>query len=183
MAKRFHMHSSTHNATCYKYGAAATGQFRFDFPRPMNEQTKITAQGNIEIFRNNVWVNPWCPAIASHIRSNHDINFIPSNVKALVLVWYIINYATKGNCSQYQHIMGATFVRKVFEDAAARPNDGEPTKQIQFVDVNKFALRAFNRLAYDREISGPFAASSLLELPEYYTPQRSIRRINLYFLR
>ena len=67
VAKRFQMHSSTHNATCYKYGAAAIGQCRFDFPRPMNKQTKITAQGNIEVFRNNVWVNPWCPAIASLI--------------------------------------------------------------------------------------------------------------------
>ncbi len=51
------------------------------------------------------------------------------------------------------------------------------------MDVDKFALRTFNRLVYDREISGPLAASSLLELPEYYTPQRFIRRINLYSLR
>ena len=47
MAKRFQMHLSTHNATCYKYRAAATGQYRFDFPCLINEQTKIIVQSNI----------------------------------------------------------------------------------------------------------------------------------------
>lgn len=37
MAMRYQMYSSIHNATCYKYGAAATGQCRFDFPCPKNE--------------------------------------------------------------------------------------------------------------------------------------------------
>ena len=57
VAERFQMHLSNHNATCYKYGAAIIGQCRFDFLCIMNKQTKIIAQGNIEVFRNNVWVN------------------------------------------------------------------------------------------------------------------------------
>ncbi len=118
VVKKCQMHSSTYNATCYKYSAAAIDQCRFDFPRPTNDQTRITPQGNIEVFRNNVWVNPWYPTIASLIRSNHDINFIPSNVKALAFIWYITNYATKGDCNQYQRVMRAAFVRKAFEDAA-----------------------------------------------------------------
>ncbi len=67
VVRKCQMHLSTHNATCYQYSAAATGQCRFDFPCPTNDQTKITPQGNIEVFRNNVWVNPWCLAIASLI--------------------------------------------------------------------------------------------------------------------
>ena len=77
--------------------------------------------------------------------------------------------------------MEAAFVRKTFEDAAAWPDDRESAKQIWFVDDDNITFFAFNWLAYDWEISGPLAASSFLELPEYYTPQRSIRRINLYF--
>ncbi len=99
VAMKCQIHLSTHNATCYKYGAAATGQCRFDFPRPTNDQTRITLPGNIEVCRNTVWVNPWCPAIASLIQSNYDINFIPLNIKVLALVWYITNYATKGDCN------------------------------------------------------------------------------------
>ena len=78
--------------------------------------------------------------------------------------------------------MGAAFVRKAFENAVAWLDNREPAKQIQFVDIDKFVLHVFNWLAYDREISGFFAASSLLELPEYYIPQHSIRKINLYSL-
>ncbi len=99
IAKKCQIYLSTHNATCYKYSAATTGQCRFDFPCPTNDQTKITRQGNIEVFKNNVWINSWCLAIASLIWSNHDINFIPSNIKILALVWYITNYITKGDCN------------------------------------------------------------------------------------
>ena len=54
VASKCQLHSSSHNATCFEYGAAATGQCRFDFPRPCNDQTKMTEQGNIEVFRNGV---------------------------------------------------------------------------------------------------------------------------------
>ncbi len=74
--------------------------------------------------------------------------------------------------------MGAVFVRKAFENAATRPGDENPAKHVRFVDVDKFAHCTFNRLLYDRKISGSFAASSFLGLPKYYTLQRSLRRIN-----
>ncbi len=86
VVRKYQIHLSTHNAICYKYDAAATDQYRFDFPCLTNDQTRITPQGNIEVFRNNLWVKSWCPAIASLIWSNHDINFISSNIKALVFV-------------------------------------------------------------------------------------------------
>ena len=57
-------------------------------------------------------VNPFNPALMSITRSNHNVNCIPSNVKALALVGYITNNATKGDCSQYQRVMGAAFVQK-----------------------------------------------------------------------
>lgn len=34
VAAKIQMHLSSHNTTCFKYGAAATGKCRFDFPRP-----------------------------------------------------------------------------------------------------------------------------------------------------
>ncbi len=176
--RKCQMYLSTHNATCYKYGAAATGQYRFDFPCPMNEQTRITLQDIIEVFKNNIWINPWCLAIVSLIWSNHNINFIPSNVKALAFVWYITNYTTKSDCNQYYCVMETAFVCKAFEDAATWPGHKNLAKQIWFIDVDKFAFCALNWLAYDREISGPFAPSSLLGLFEYYTLQHSPKKIN-----
>lgn len=103
---------------------------------------------------------------------------------------------TEDDYNQYQCIIKAAFIHKGLEDTAAWHDDGEstyktfedaialrdirePAKQIQFVDIHKFAFRAFNRLVYNREISNLLAAGSLLKLPEYYISQRSIKRINL----
>ena len=57
VAAKCQMHSMSHNATCFKYGAAATGKCRFNFPRPMVEHTNISELGAIEVCRNNHWVN------------------------------------------------------------------------------------------------------------------------------
>ncbi len=51
------------------------------------------------------------------------------------------------------------------------------------MEVDKFPLRAFNRLAYNCEISGPLAANIRLGLPKYYTSEKSLKRINLKNLR
>lgn len=37
MAMTYQMHLLTHNTICYKYGAAATKEYRFDFPHLKNE--------------------------------------------------------------------------------------------------------------------------------------------------
>lgn len=59
----------------------------------------------------------------------------------LALIHYITNYATKGDCSQYQRVMAVIIVRKAFED-----HDKNPT----FTSANytpildKFVFKAFN---------------------------------------
>lgn len=45
--------------------------------------------------------------------------------------------------------MRAAFVCKTFENAVARPGNEKPAKEIWFIDVDKFAVCAFNELAYD----------------------------------
>ena len=107
---------------------------------------------------------------------------IPSNVKALALIRYITNYATKGDCSQYQRVIGAAIVQKSLEQKAAAIANREVLSLAQNMD-QKFSLKAYNWLAYNKEISGPFAASTLLGLPEFYTPNRQIQKLNLYALR
>ncbi len=111
VASKTQVHSSSHmNATYFKYGAAVSRKYRFDFPHSCIDKTRVTGLGFIEISRNHPWINPWNPALTLLIRSNHDINFIPSNVKALALVHYITNYAKKWDCSQYQHVVGIAFI-------------------------------------------------------------------------
>lgn len=45
--------------------------------------------------------------------------------------------------------------------------------------MDNFALRCFNSLAQDREISGVQVASTLLRLPSYYTLHSKFVRVNL----
>ncbi len=135
--------------------------------------------GTIRLKQNNVWVNPWNSAIASLIRFNHDINFIPSSIKALALIHYITNYATKNDCSQYQRVMVVAIVRKAFNDhnnnSMTGPSNYTPT-------LDKFALKAFNQLSHDREISGPLFASYLLNLSDHYSPKAIVKTINIALL-
>ena len=182
LAAKCQVHSLRHNATCFKYGVPGTKNCRFNFPRPLVETTTINNLGTIDIQKNHVWVNPFNLTLMSITRSNHDVNCIPSNVKALALVRYITNYATEKDCSQYQRVMGAAFVQKSLEKKAENTMRGDPGLSTPNLD-HKFCLKTYNRLAYDREISGPFAASTLLGLPEFYTPDRQMQKLNLYSLR
>ncbi|MCJ1345108.1 hypothetical protein MMC31_003313 [Peltigera leucophlebia] len=74
--------------------------------------------------------------------------------------------------------MGTAFVKKAYDDMQSLPVD-----IITYVAPDKFALRAFNRLAYNREISGPLVASYLLELLHYYTLSDNVKSINLAIVR
>lgn len=75
--------------------------------------------------------------------------------------------------------MEAVFICKAFKDATTQAGDKNLAKQIWFIDVDKFALCVFNQFAYNQEIITLLAASFLLRLPEYYTPQHFLRKINL----
>ncbi len=112
--------------------------------------------------------------------SNYDITFIASANNVLALIYYIINYATKGDASQYQRIMDTTFVKNTYDESQPPSNTTSSNTNIGLPD--KFALRAFNRLAYDREISGPLVASSLLGLPKHYIMPCDVRSINIGLL-
>ncbi len=122
--------------------------------------------------RNNSWVNPWNPVLSFLIWSNHDINFLPTKMKALVIIHYITNYATKGDCSQYKHIMSAAIVRKPYEDAQAKAT--ATITPVRYADLDRFALQTFNRLAYEREVSRPLVASCLLTAAYQSKPYSSL---------
>lgn len=90
---------------------------RFNFPRPLIDTTTIGPLGTVEIARNHVWINAFNPSLAYITESNHDVNFIPSAIKGLALVRYITNYATKGDCNQYERLMAALMAERAGQEA------------------------------------------------------------------
>jgi hypothetical protein len=183
IASKRQIHATSHTRTCFKYSNNRTHECRFLFPRDLIAQSHVNGHGVVHLERNHQWINPWNPVLASLLRSNHDISFIPTAARALAAVYYMTNYATKYDVSQYQLIMTAAIVKEGMEDAASAPDPSDEQQWLRRLGMDKFALRAFNRLSGDREVSGPQAAAYILNQPDYYTLPTQIRRLNVQQLR
>ncbi|OKP09974.1 hypothetical protein PENSUB_4620, partial [Penicillium subrubescens] len=139
--------------------------------------------GLIHLARDNAWINPWNPAIASCVRSNQDISWIPTISKSLSLIYYITNYATKDDVSPWQIVAKAALLKQSIEKAKVAEPPTATDLRLREKGVNNFALRCFHALSHDREISGVQVASSLLQLPTHYTISYNFVRVNLWWLR
>jgi hypothetical protein len=151
VASKRQMHSRKHNQTCFKYAKNGNRECRFLFPRKLVATTHVDSYGVVQLERNNQWITPWNPSLSSVLRSNQDINFIPTLCMALAAVYYMTNYATKYNISQYQLILTAAVIKHTMEEAKAASDPSEKQLRIRSQGMDKFALRAFNRLSSDRD--------------------------------
>jgi len=152
VASKRQMHTSSHMRTCFKYSNRSSNrsrECRFLFPRELVAQSHIDCHGVVHLERNNQWVNPWNPVLASLLRLNLDISFIPTAARALAAVYYMTNYATKYDVSQYQLIMTAAIVKRAMEEAGSASDPSEEQQRIRQLGMDKFALRAFNHLSGD----------------------------------
>ncbi|KAK4936123.1 hypothetical protein LTR66_015377, partial [Elasticomyces elasticus] len=152
-------------------------------PRDLVPTSKVDEVGLIHLARNHAWTNPWNPAIASCVRSNHDISWIPTVSKSLSLIYYITNYATKDDVSPWQMVAKAALLKQRIERAEAAELPTRTDLRLREKGLDNFALRCFNTLSHDREISGVQVASTLLSLPTHYTFNYNFVRINLWWLR
>ena len=112
-------------------------------PRDLFPVTKIDECGMIYLARNHAWINPWNPAIASSVRSNHDISWIPTVTKTLSLIYYITNYSMKDDVSPWQMVAKAALLKQSIEEAkVAEPPTATDLRLLE-KDVKNFALRCF----------------------------------------
>ena len=108
VADKVQRHSQNHNATCFKYGKK--DKCRFRMPRDLQPVSCADDFGVIHLKRDDGWITSYNPAIATCIRSNHDITWIPTNVKALSYIYYLTNYATKADVSPHQILVKAALI-------------------------------------------------------------------------
>ncbi|KAL2785260.1 hypothetical protein BJX66DRAFT_329424 [Aspergillus keveii] len=148
-------------------------------PRDLIPASTINEHGIIHLARNHSWVNPWNPAIASYIRSNHDISWILTMSKSLSLVYYITNYATKDDVSPLQIVTKAALIKQAINHANNTQAPTTTDLRLRQRGMDNFALRCFNSLSQDHKVSGVQVASTLLQLPSYYTTNYNFTRINL----
>lgn len=56
-------------------------------------------------------------------------------------------------------------------------------KNVTKAKIDKFVLYAFNHLTYDQKINGLLALNIFFGLLKYYTPNISIKKVNLWVFR
>jgi hypothetical protein len=121
--------------------------------------------------------------MASCLRSNHDISWIPTVTKSLSLIYYITDYAAKDDVAPWQIVAKAALLKQSLEKAKIADHPTEADLRLREKGMDNFALRCFNTLAHDREVSGVQVASTLLHLPSYYTVNYNFVSVNLWWLR
>lgn len=97
----------------------------------------------------------------------------------MALIHYFKNYVIKDDYNQYQKVMVVAIVKNAFNNHDKNPIINPPN----FIPtLNKFALKTFNQLFYDQEISKLLVTSYLFNLPHYYSLKVIIKTINIAFL-
>jgi intergrase/recombinase len=77
-------------------------------------------------------------------------------------------------------LVKAVLLKQIIEKAKDALNLDASDLQIRKKDVDQFALRCFNTLSHDREVSSVQIASSLLQLLTYYTSNYNFVQVNLW---
>src|SRR4051812_6488366 len=162
------------NATCFKYAVRGKSLdqktlCRFKAPWKEHPETHVTEDGILNIKRNHPLVNRWNPAMAIGLRHNHDISLICTKTKALAMMYYITNYATKLAQPMYARLSLAASVLEQMggEDGSLPPNshsvDGLSKEQLErYNPTRQFLMRAANMIFSDTELSSVEVCSHLL---------------------
>ena len=106
--------------------------------------------------------------VFSNTKSWHKFHFFQR--ENVCFYWkYIINYAIKKNCNQYQKIMKFAFICKTRINVVNNfNNESNSNNFVRIADIEKFGLRIYNWFAHDREINNFFIANCLRKLSKDY---------------
>jgi hypothetical protein len=80
-------------------------------------------------------------------------------------------------------VVKAALLKQTIDRASSTSTPSRAEIRLRERGLDKFALRCFNSLSQDREVSGVQVASTILQLPSYYTLNYNFTRLNLWWLR
>jgi hypothetical protein len=88
------MHSEHHNPTCFKYRTGRKCRFRF--PRKLVLQSAFDeATGVLLQQRDHEWVNNYNPWFSLTMHTNHDCQYLFTQIHALAIIYYTMKYISK----------------------------------------------------------------------------------------
>lgn len=160
------LHDYRHRKSCFKTTSGGrTGVCRYKFPKVLNESTQMKDDG-IELKRNHEYVNPYNALVMCTARCNHDIRVLPNipGDDVLALLYYLTNYTTKMESSNYSVCDVAATARKELLHELKDPNDR------QYAD--RLFIRILNKITGKNEISSNLVVNELLRYDEDYCSQK-----------
>ena len=154
------------NECCTKYG---TIKCRFNFPRPIVLAT-IFKDGTVINKRLDTHCNNYNRAMLSVLRSNQDIKMLSTGVDSKATIFYITDYVTKSELSQYQTV---TLLKVAIDKIEKNNAEYGPKKLLTSLDVaqNRGRQRIYtflNVLDTDVERSGQWVTLILMGYPLEY---------------
>src|SRR5579859_3723596 len=108
------MHSEHHNPTCFKYGKGKKCRFRF--PRTLVPHTAFDeTTGVILQQRDHQWVNNYNPWFSLVMRTNHDCQYLFTQIHALAIIYYTMKYISKAEENTHSKLTIAAAVAKALD--------------------------------------------------------------------
>jgi hypothetical protein len=167
IAKRTLFHSC--GPTCKKYNRGAGRNCRFDFPRELVDPPGMVVpeHGIIAVQRANAYINNHNPYVTAACRGNNDIKFISAKKLALAYIYYITDYITKSDASTHSSFLMCAATLETF---MAKASD---YSSLDFVEKSrKFVTKCLNKIAGQKELTGPQVSAYLLGIKDHYTPYK-----------
>jgi hypothetical protein len=159
----------THSPTCVKYSinrpARMKNLCRFKAPWRLVEKTAFKEGGVLEIRRNHSMVNRWNKAISIGLRHNHDIAFIGTQSRAMAVVFYLTNYATKLEDPVWKRVAAAA---ELLEESRVSATGVGPVNR-----TRRFLARVANGIFTKRALSQVEVVAHLLDLGMEFTHSKS----------
>jgi len=160
----------THSPTCVKYSMNGGGRkhdlCRFKAPWKLVERTAFTEDRVLHIRRNHTMVNRWNKAIAVGLRHNHDFSFIATQRRAMAIVYYVTNYATKVEDPTWKRVAAAaelfhTIDKSRTESPTQTMGSQHEGDHIQN-KTRQFLMKVANRIFTERPLSQVEVVAHLL---------------------
>jgi PIF1-like helicase len=152
------IHSAHHNPTCFKYGKGKKCRFRF--PRMLvPHSTFDEATGVILQQRDHEWLNNYNPWFSLVMRTNHDCQYLFTQIHALAIIYYTMKYISKAEDNTHSKLTIAAAVAKALR--TSNTNGRDPGKSM--------LIKTYNKLSSHREVSLPEIISHLLDYSDILT--------------
>jgi hypothetical protein len=152
------IHSAHHNPTCFKYGKGKKCRFRF--PRMLVPRSTFDeATGVILQRRDHEWLNNYNPWFSLVMRTNHDCQYLFTQIHALAIIYYTMKYISKAEDNTHSKLTIAAAVVKALRMSNTTGRD----------QGKSMLIKTYNKLSSHREVGLPEIISHLLDYSDVLT--------------